>query len=83
MNEIQQSMKILQGDFSTSIQKYPSGKYGIVGSIPYELTKHRGGLFPGRKSMVWDTEKEVIEALLKLGITKFQLADCSWYKPLV
>lgn len=69
------------GRMSTAIQRYPSGRYGIVGSIPGELTELDPKAFsPGqRKCRVWNTEQEVIDALLSLGITHFQMADCSWY----
>ena len=79
MGEIAQTLEMMSKGFSTAVHKYPSGRYGIVGSVPYELTKPRGGLFPGRDSMVWETEQEVIDALLEIGITHFQIADCSWY----
>ncbi len=78
MGELAYAMKML-GNLPTVIQKYPSGRYGVVGSMPIELTEERGGMFPGRKSKVWDTEQEVIDALLAIGYEKFQLADCSWY----
>jgi len=69
---------------STAIQRYPTGRYGIVGSIPYDLTEPaRHGtpqVPPLRVSKVWDTEQEVIDALLAIGIERFQLADCSWYQ---
>jgi hypothetical protein len=67
-------------NYSTSILRYPSGRFGIVGSVPVALTKERGGMFPGRDSMVWATEQEAIDALLSVGVTRFQLADCSWFK---
>lgn len=71
---------ILRGNLPTAITKYPTGKYGIVGSIPLQLTRERVSAFQKiRVSMVWETEQEVIEALLKVGIQRFQLADCSWY----
>ena len=72
---------LLRGKMSTCIQKYPSGRFGLVGSVPAELTKpDEKSLCPGaRKSMVWETEGEAIAALLKIGITKFQLPDCSWF----
>ena len=75
-----QALKMLSGKMTTGIIKYPSGRYGIVGSVPYELTKERKGLFPGRDSKAWDTEQEVIDALLGIGITRFQLNDCSFYR---
>ncbi len=64
---------------STAILRYPSGRFGIVGSIPYELTKPAKAPSTGRNSLAWDTEEEAIAALLALGITHFQRADCSWY----
>jgi len=67
---------------ATAILKYPSGRFGIVGSVPYELTEpNREALNPGtRKSKVWATEQEAIAALLEIGMTEFQLSDCSWHK---
>ena len=71
-------------NFSTAILRYPSGRYGLVGSIPYALTEPSTHgtphIPPVRASLVWDTENEAIRALLALGITRFQLADCSWYQ---
>ena len=95
-----------EGRLSTAILRYPTGKYGIVGSIPIELTKistHSKGKWwdtwgpyqpayfwtcptgtpqhpPNRVSMVWETEREAIDALLSIGVDRFQLSDCSWYK---
>ncbi len=70
---------------STGIQRYPSGRYGIVGSIPAELTHESTSGTPQwppvRVSNSYNTEEEVINALLEAGITEFQLPDCSWYKP--
>lgn len=70
-------MSSIFGRMSTAILQYPSGRFGIVGSVPMELTEDRGR---GRQSMVWATEQEVIEALLGIGCAKFQRADCSWYE---
>jgi hypothetical protein len=65
--------------------QFPSGKYGIVGRVPVALThESRHGtpqMPPNRVTKTWDTEQEVIDALLAEGITRFQLADCSWYAP--
>jgi hypothetical protein len=71
----------LRGKLSTAIMKCPSGVYALVGSVPAELTKpDEKSLTPdARKSMTWSTEKEAIYALVGIGITHFQLADCSWY----
>lgn len=71
------------GRMSTAIQRYPSGRFGIVGSVPGELTEQDPrALSPGqRRSKVWNTEQDVIDALLAIGMTEFQLADCSWYQP--
>jgi len=69
--------------FSTAILKCPSGRYTIVGSVPYALSHTKPGKFgPVQVPNVYDTEQEVIDALLGIGITKFQLADCSWYQPI-
>ncbi len=64
---------------STAISRYPSGRYGIVGSVPIELTKPGRTPVAPRQSLAWDTEGEAIAALLAIGITRFQLADCTWY----
>lgn len=69
---------------STAILRYPSGRFGIVGSVPGELTEIRprqGDPYSHtrRVSKVWDTEAEVVAALLAIGVTRFQMADCSWY----
>ncbi len=81
--EFAQTMNRLQTRrMSTAILKYPSGRYGLAGSIPYELTKPElRSLTPGaRSSMVWESEQEAIDALLGIGCTKFQRADCTWYE---
>ena len=65
--------------FSTAILRYPSGRYGLVGSVPEDLA-WRTGAGRLRYPRTWDTENEVIRALLAVGITRFQLADCSWYQ---
>ena len=65
---------------STAILRYPSGRHGIVGSVPVELTHvSPTSIFSVRVSNSWDTEAEAIAALLALGYTRFQLADCTWY----
>lgn len=71
-------MSSIFGRMSTAILRHPSGRYGIVGSVPAELTEMRRGV---AQSRVWDTEEAAIEALLSIGCTKFQRADCSWYQP--
>lgn len=72
------------GRFSTAITKYPTGQYGIVGSIPYELTEPQTTGTPQypplRRSKRWNTEQEAIDTLLAIGCERFQLADCSWYE---
>jgi hypothetical protein len=65
---------------STGILRCPNGRYTLVGSIPIELThEYESGFTTGRKSNMYDTEAEAIKALLELGITHFQLANCQWY----
>ena len=67
-------------DYSTVIIKCPSGKYIIAGSIPNELTEdYTSGFTVGKKSKVWDSLREVISALLAIGVTRFQMPDCSWF----
>lgn len=73
-------MASILGRMSTAILKYPTGRYGLVGSVPGQLTEIRGSS-PYPQSRAWNSEQEVIDALLSIGITKFQLADCSWYEP--
>lgn len=84
MTEMQQAMKMMGGGFPTVILKYPTGRYGLAGCIPGELTRPQTHgtpqVPPARVSKVWDTEAEVIAALLAIGVTRFQLADCSWYQ---
>ena len=81
MGELTQAIKMMGERFTTAILQYPTGRYGIVGSVPYELTKEIKNPFGSkRSSMSWDTEQEVIDALINVGITKFQLNDCSWYE---
>ena len=54
--------------FGLAILRYPSGRYGFVGSVPAALA-----------DQVYQTEEAAIEAVLAIGITRFQRADCSWY----
>lgn len=89
MGELAQAMRIIGKGLPTCIQKITArcplqGKYYLVGTIPGELTKpvtrtHTPQIPPLRESMVWDTEQDIIEALLKIGITSFQLSDYSHY----
>lgn len=80
MSELAVAMEMMS-KMSTAILKYPSGKYGLVGSVPIELTEERiSGYSKVNVSKVWNTEQEAIEALLAIGITRFQLPDCSWHK---
>ena len=69
-------MSSIFGRMSTAILKYPSGRFGLVGSVPAELTEDRGR---GVVSKVWATEQDAVDALLSIGCRKFQLSDCSWY----
>ncbi len=69
-----------RGKMATAILKCPTGRFCLVGSVPAQLTKPSGSPFsPDPVSMVWETEQQVIDALLSIGVTKFQRADCSWY----
>ena len=53
--------------YSTAILRYPSGRYGIAGSVPAQFA-----------STAWATEDEVKTALLETGCPFFQNADCTW-----
>ena len=66
--------------YSTAIQQYPNGKFGIVGSMPRALTHLSDSVFPTPVSNTFDTEADAITALLEVGITRFQLASCAWYE---
>jgi hypothetical protein len=71
----------LKKNFSTVIIDCPNGMFKLAGAIPPELTREvKSGFTVTRDSILFDTEDEAVEALLDLGITKFQLADCSWYE---
>jgi hypothetical protein len=60
-----------KGKLSTGLIQYPSGIYGIVGSVPFELTEekpyHLGGMT--RASKHWQTKEEAHKALTDLGYT--------------
>lgn len=80
MSDYNDLIRFTKTKLPTAIQQYPSGKFGIVGSIPYNLTREKqSGFSTIRVSMIWDTEQEVIDAILGEGIIKFQLSDCTWY----
>ena len=58
-----------KGSYSTAILRTPKGDFGLVGSVPAALCDR-----------YWKTEQEVIDALLGIGIKRFQLANCEWYE---
>lgn len=81
MSDYNDMVKLLNTKLPTAIIKYPTGKYGVVGSMPIELTEDRtSGYGKVKGSKLFTTELEVINALLGVGITNFQLSDSSWYK---
>lgn len=81
MSDYNDLVRFTKTKLSTAIQKYPSGKYGIVGSMPVQLTHEReSGYSTIRVSNTYATEQAVIDALLAIGVTEFQLSDCSWYE---
>jgi hypothetical protein len=83
LTEMGSALKMLSGGLPTVILQYPNGRFGIAGRIPGQLTRPQTHgtpqVPPTRCSMVWDTEQEVIDALVSVGVTRFQRADCSWY----
>jgi len=82
MSDYNEMIQLLSSKLPTCITEYPNGRYGLTGSIPIELTMESDSPYSVgvRVSKVWDTEQEVIDALLEIGITKFQKADCTWYR---
>jgi hypothetical protein len=68
--------QFLSANYATGITRYPNGRYGLVGSVPAALAYDGDG-----RTRTWATEQEVIDALLGIGLTRFQRADCSWYRP--
>lgn len=82
MAEMARALRSLS-NLSTAIMRFPSGKYGFVGRIPAELTRPQTHgtpqIPPARDTQVYATEQDAIDALLGLGITHFQQADCTWY----
>lgn len=70
-----------QGRYSTAILKCSDNVFTIVGSVPVELThEYTSGFTTGRQANCYPSEQAVIDALLAIGYTRFQLADCSWYQ---
>jgi hypothetical protein len=88
MSEYNELCRFMNSKLPTCIQEIRcdnclyKGKFQLVGSIPIELTNLKPTMYDRnhRSSKVWNTEKEVIDALLAIGIKEFQLADTSWYK---
>ncbi len=81
MSDYNDICKLMHAKLSTAIQHYSTGKFGIVGSIPIECCrKVSSGFGETWTSKVFDTEQEVIDALLAAGTERFQLSDCSWYE---
>ncbi len=79
MSELARAMQCIRR-MSTAIIRYPSGRYGIAGSVPFALTEeHRGPFFMTRESRVFETEEDAINALIAIGVTRFQRADHTWY----
>jgi hypothetical protein len=58
--------------YSTVILRYPSGRFGLAGSVPSALCNAQ------QHSLVWETEAEAEQALRDLGLPFYQKADCSW-----
>ena len=70
-----------QRKLATAIIRHSTGKYSLVGSVPIELTHlNTKSLTPDSHSPnIYDTEQQVIDALLALGIRHYQLSNCKWY----
>jgi hypothetical protein len=60
MGEWNELVRFTSAKLSTAINKYPTGKFGIVGSIPIQLTREKqSGFGTIRVSKVYNTEQEV------------------------
>jgi len=80
MGEMARALKMMS-NLATCIIKNPAGTYSLVGSVPAALTKpYTSGFTQGRNSIIFKTEDEAIQALLDIGIERFQLSNCSWYE---
>ena len=78
MGELAQAMKVM-GKLGLHVIKFPSGKYGFVGSVPVDLAysgdpervemamKFGPGLFKDVHRRVWDTEEDARKEALELG----------------
>ncbi len=60
------------------------GKFFIVGSVPMECTEVRqaGKGLPHRASKIYSTLADACAAVEASGVSRYQLPDCSWNKPL-
>ena len=76
-NYINRSAKL-----ATAILKCPTGKFTLVGSVPRALCHPipKSLTLGAMSANTYETENEAIDALLAIGITRFQLSDCSWYQ---
>lgn len=76
MSQYSQLGQFLNAKFPTAILKCPTAqpRYTLVGSVPAALHTRQDGT-----RYFWSTEQGAIDALLAIGITEFQRADCSWY----
>jgi hypothetical protein len=55
MSDYNALVAFMNAERSTAILKYPSGRFGVVGSVPVELTKEvRSGYQNIRDSLVWE-----------------------------
>jgi len=65
-----------QRRMSTAILRCPTGIYTIVGTVPLSVCNDTTHSTP---KAYFDTEEDAKQALIKIGLPFFQLADCSWY----
>ena len=70
-----------RGKLPTCIVKYGQ-TYSLVGSMPIELCeKKQNSIYQDYyASKTWDSLDAAIDAVKSVGITRFQLPDCSWYE---
>ena len=91
MSEMQAFLK-MQGNLGLHVQKFPSGKYGFVGSVPASLLwigeakdiedarKFGAGLLKraGKiQTRVWNTADDAWKAAEEIGCARCSIPTCS------
>ena len=81
MSDYNDLVRHMKAKPSTAIIQFPSGRYGFVGSVPAALCHPSPtSIYHVMTSNAYDTAKEAIEALLSVGVTRFQVPGGAWYE---